>query len=241
MITVPFFGDHSFQVVYVDGSSSFVPVISSVKYTVYGDDGEALPDFVNVSVSTNSVTVASTITLTDLVTDPAPDLVCYRTVVVSASKPGDIPWRAVYRFRFLRPLNLMIDAAQVRSYIGLNSSELPDDDVDLVRGYLEVADLLGIEVLEEKLATVGLDRIKANDLVLLKTVLNLGPSLDLRVAQKEGDGTLSFARFTKIDFTRILAAAAAQFGSLLAELLETTVADPVLLIVSSPADPVTGA
>lgn len=106
----------------------------------------------------------------------------------------------------------------VRDYYGLNNGELPDEDIDLVNVYLQLVEKFG-DVFTGCLQSSGIGNIRANRLIVLKGVVQVFPSVRLRVNQEENDGSSKFLRYlNKIDWDALLKAAQAEIEELEANL-----------------------
>ena len=102
----------------------------------------------------------------------------------------------------------------VRDYYGLNSGELPDEDIDLVEIYLQLVQKHG-DTFINALKTAGVANIRANRLIVLKSVVQNFSSVRLRVNQEENDGSSKFIRYlNKIDWDALLARAEAELEDL---------------------------
>lgn len=102
----------------------------------------------------------------------------------------------------------------VRDYYGLNKGELPDDDIDLVEVYLQLVQKHG-STFTDALKSAGIANIRANRLIVLKSVVQNFSSVRLRVNQEENDGSNKFIRYlNKINWDDLLARAQAELEDL---------------------------
>lgn len=112
----------------------------------------------------------------------------------------------------------------VRTKLGLTETDLVDEEIPLLKAYLNFQATVGAAAL----AAVSTDLAKLNvsNAIEAMAALALLPTLQVRIAQKESSGTNQFARF-KIDWT------------ILAEVLRATInegqtaVDPTLAGVAS--------
>lgn len=86
-------------------------------------------------------------------------------------------------------------AEDVRNYYGLNGGELPDEDIDLNEVYLQLVQKLGDTFVNCLNSDIGVGNIRANRLIVLKGVVQVFPSVKLRVNQEELDGSSKFIRY----------------------------------------------
>lgn len=102
----------------------------------------------------------------------------------------------------------------VRDYYGLNIGELPDEDIDLVDIYLQLVQKFDQEFISA-LQSAGQANFRANRLIVLKGVVQVFPSVRLRVNQEENDGSSKFLRYlNKINWDDLLNRALAEIEDL---------------------------
>lgn len=148
------------------------------------------------------------------------------------------------RYRVVDIPLLTVGAQEVRAYIGLQPEELPDRDVDLVSAYFKIEELIQSDRLRQFLGSGTSQELKANELIMLQAVLDLGPSLLQRVAHTMQDANLRLARHAVKNFEDLLGQTAARFAALLAELQPTTAGlstIPLFTLVPESPDAITGA
>lgn len=106
----------------------------------------------------------------------------------------------------------------VRDYYGLNNGELTDEDIDLTEVYLQLVKKHG-SVFIDSLKQAGVANLRANRLIVLKGVVQVFPSVRLRVNQEENDGSSKFLRYlNKINWDDLLNRALAEIEELEADL-----------------------
>lgn len=131
----------------------------------------------------------------------------------------------------------------VRNYYGFNSGELSDEDIDLNEVYLQLVQEMG-DTFTECLSSNGVGNIRANRLITLKGVVQVFPSVKLRVNQEESDGSSKFTRYlNKIDWDAFLDDVLAEIEELENNLTgeETiTYTDYTPFVVGSVTDAITG-
>lgn len=220
----------------VDGQPR-VPDADSVVYTLYGQLGEVLAS--DVPVSTGPTTTA-----VKIVTDPATDVRTLRfekrTLVLSWTT-GGAPFSQRIIYRLTAFLNHTVTPDQVRSYLGIAAKDLSDADIDIVSAYLEAEERLTAELLDISLASGGLVEQRANDVILYLAVLRLMPSLQMRVAQEETNGTIGFKRPQIKSFEDLRATTEDRLQDAISTItVSTGVSDWNLIAATTPTDPITG-
>jgi hypothetical protein len=161
-----------------------------------------------------------------------------RTLIVSGTvdnKPFSIP--VVYRL--IGFLNLAVGPADVRSFVGVSPSELPDADIDMVAAYFDVGEKLTLTVLDAALAGDEVDERSANKAVVAQAVLNLIPSLQLRLTKSEADGALKTERFP-VDLEKLRRVAALELDAAVTTLSGRTLTGYQPLIFTDRTDPFLG-
>lgn len=99
------------------------------------------------------------------------------------------------------PIGFPVSKQGVRDMLGVNSEELPDEDVDLFQGYLSFRQLVGDTAdLTPYLNAGNADTYRISKAIEAATALNLFPSLQLRLPKKYDSGTSSYERWTSIDW-----------------------------------------
>lgn len=128
----------------------------------------------------------------------------------------------------------------VRKFLGIGPSELPDADIDLDDALLDTADSAGSAELLAALQTDSAAGRGANQAIVARCVYKLVPSLQQRFSRKETDGRSVMERF-QLDFDMIARAASDQFQAgvlLVAGTQASTVRNFVQL--TARVDPLTG-
>ncbi|ESY35763.1 hypothetical protein NKK48_01535 [Mesorhizobium sp. C386A] len=164
-----------------------------------------------------------------------------RRVIRVTAERGGLPFDSMTMYRLVPAILYTVTPADVRAFLGVNESELPDEDVDLSGALLNIEFSITRETMAAALVSGDVAEVRANDAILYTTVLALIPSLANRVAQEETDGALSFRRNARKDFSELQKAAEARLSAAMAVL--NPVVDPgyAIFITTNDADPVTGA
>ena len=159
-----------------------------------------------------------------------------RYVIVSYTV-GGVPRTLKYLYRIAAWANYTSTEDDVRSMLGVRRSELPDDEIGLYEAYLDVGKDVGEEALD---AALGSASRSANEAITAKAALNVLPGLPLRVAQAEGDGTLSFQRFAKADWFRLEEQIRSWYDQAVLTVTSSEGTTVVLDVVGTRTDPITG-
>ncbi len=133
--------------------------------------------------------------------------------------------------------------ADVRGFAGISEDELADGEIDLFRAFLEVEQEVGPGVLADALSAGTLKEARANEAIALTALLHLLPGLRQRVAQSTTDGNLEFQRLKDaIDFDALgREVRDARSRALLAVTGAVVQTAPLLVLVATTVDPITGA
>lgn len=216
----------------VDGEF-VVPTAGSVTYTLKGNDGSNILTNQPVETDANTTQIAIVVQAAH---NAKVDTVEQRFLLVTFTYNNQT--YQVRRFYSLIDFLLYTcSEADVRAFIGVSEYELPDPDIDLVKAYYKVLDDY------ENLATALTDsslRRSANDAIKLAAVIDVIPSLQLRVLQLDKGGDKQYMRLQTIDFDQLRTDAITRYSDAVRELngaLETIL--PLLQIVT-PTDVITG-
>lgn len=178
-----------------------IPTTNSVSYVVRDNSGVVISGIGTVQVATGPADTSITIVIPSEYTS-APNGLEKRTVQVTWSLNGNP--RKEFHTVWLHPyLNISATPDHVRSFIGLNATELPDEEIDIVGAYYRLANDLSLATVEAATAETGPTAQYIDQAIVATAVLEVLPSVQLRVAQKMSDGAVGFDRLSKIDFSEI--------------------------------------
>jgi len=154
-----------------------------------------------------------------------------------------VPFRITIPYRVSEWLNHTVSEDAVRAFIGTDSGELPDVEIDLPAAYYEISTLVGGVNLKNALNDGGnLERL-ANNAIKGQAVLNALPGMQARMSKREEDGVMKVERF-QIDFDAIALAAKRLIAAAIRDvgLIDDNASAPTLFMLTTPTpDPVTGA
>ena len=212
-----------------------VPDPGTAVLTVQGPDGSTL--------YTENLTTGPTdhmvITTVDATHNAITTSFSRRAVIVAAYRAG-IPFSCRVVYRLIPQIPYTVQPSDVRAFLGVNESELPDADIDLTATLLELEILTSRAIMTAALTSGEAIEIRANQAILYKTILDVIPSLANRAAQEESDGALTFKRHARKDFSELRAAAEARLSDALAVINPTPDPGYPLLITTTDPDPITG-
>lgn len=218
----------------------FIPDTGTVKYTLRDGAGAVMAGFEDITVSMGVADTEAVIVVAAAQNALGSGRFAKRTLVVKASK-ATRPVTFQETYRLTSWLNTTVSPQDIRNFIGIGPGELPDDAIDIVTAYFDVEDEVTEAILTEKLAGADADERSANNAILAKSVLNLIPSLQLRITQSESNGVFQATR-PKINIAELEMRAQALYSDAVdafASRLEIT-GDILVTAVLSP-DPITGA
>ncbi len=114
---------------------------------------------------------------------------------------------------------LTVGATEVRALLGIPSTELQDQDIEVFPAYFRL--LQQEENLLEYLQEGGSTSLEANRAVALEAAISLVPSLQLRIGQKLKSEDQEFARFTNVDWAALVGALKLELDGILSTLSAT--------------------
>lgn len=226
---------------YGDGHEPKVPTVGSVTYTVLDHSGTAIAGLENVPVTTSASTFQSTITIPSLYNTVAPTkLFERRTIFLRFQSNGQSHYQKL-AYRLLPTFPYTVNPADIRRFLGVNETELPDEDVDLFSAYLFVRETFTDPTdLDDLLLSGDLNEVRANEAIAMRAAIDIIPSLQNRVAQKETNGVMGFDRIKITDYTALLAEAYRRYNDALLLIgVLTPATDFTLITVTQDTDPVT--
>lgn len=224
------------------GGAPLLPAVGSVFFTVRDHAGVPMSAYSNVAVTTDPTTFSVSLDIPAGVNTIANGKFFERRTLSVAYVVGGVSYLDSYSFRIIPFLNHSVTPDAVRGFIGVNDGELENSDIDITAAFMKAGVEVGMEAMATALASGTLKEIKANDLVLMRTVLDVLPSLKQRIAQREEDGVKSFERPKIIDFTALQTEAERRYLDAYGIVFEGIVAetDYTIFAVTQDTDRLTG-
>lgn len=217
-----------------------VPDLNSVTFSVYNQIGEVLlADEPIVTTGTSFRTTAVIPLMYNNI--PSGSLFARRNVVVTFNVDG-ATYNKTISYRLIPNLPHSVTADEIRAFLGVNTFELGDEDIDIVSSYFAVQEVLTEPVMTLALTSGGYNELRVNDMVRMRSAMMVIPSLKHRVAQQEKNGVKSFTRPAIKTFDDLMAAALARYNDALGLVVGVDLgAQYTLIVVTQDVDPVTGA
>lgn len=161
-----------------------------------------------------------------------------RTLIVTWEVAGaTLTTQAVYQIHDF--LNHTVTPQDVRSFIGIDSGELSDDEIDITGAFFDLAAVTTLASLSAGLAGNETAQRRANKGIIAQAVINLLPGLPQRLSKAESDGTSKVERFP-IDFDKLGHRANAALETALNSLTSTATTGRTLIVLTERTDPMTG-
>lgn len=214
------------------GEDFFVPDDGSVTYTIRDNDGSEMVGYVDQSLTPTAGATDVVVAIPSGV-NALPDgaKFGYRAVIVTYLVNG-VTYDNTVRYRVHPYMNFQASADQVRSFMGLHESELPDSEVDMVKAFLEVQTDASSADIPTLLASGDVQAFNVNAAIVYKAVLEAIPSLQLRVAQKQTSDGSSLSRLQELDFNDLEAKARRRLADALDLITGQVRSDAPLLLVT---------
>ena len=219
----------------VDGDF-VVPDEDSVAYQLYDNAGEPLGDATAVAPTSGATVAIITI---DADNNSKGDLTtALRTIVVSFTYNSK-PFKYRTSYTLIGFMNHGLSEEDVRASAGLDDGEFPDSDMDIVSAYLRLEQDLGADVLAEALSAGGTTSLAAREAIKYSTILDAIPALRRRVSSRRAaDG--SSQQKADVNFDKLVTEATAKVNQALDAISGATAAVPLLMVVGSRTDILTG-
>jgi len=149
------------------------------------------------------------------------------------------PHRKMIPYHLAAFIPLTATPADVRSAIGLDTQELPDNDVDMLKAYFSLRWQNG-DSFKTALTSGGQQAAAANEAVMLKAALTICDSLEMRALIVVRAEDSQVQRSSKIDFSKIGNRISQRLATALDTATGTNVVIPNLFALSDPEDPFSG-
>ncbi len=227
---------------FIREGAPFIPDVGTVTFTVLNHVGVAIAGLTDVPVTTTTTTFQFNVHI-PAVNNDIDVLKSFerRTIVVSYQKDG-VYERDVLGYRVIPVAHYSVEPKDIRSFIGLQDKELGDEDIDLFASYLYVQKDLGTSYSLDSLLVSGTTQeLAANEMIRMRGVLDVLPSVRQRISQEETNGVTGFKRLTIKDFDAIEAVALGRYAAALSETVISTETATTLVLFTEDADPITGA
>ncbi len=163
-----------------------------------------------------------------------------RRILSITAERGGVPFHVSATYRLLPTIEYTVRPADVRGFLGVNESELPDEDVDLAHALLDLEFQTSRAVMSAALTSGEVAELRANEAILYRAAINIIPSLTNRVAQQETDGALSFRRHTRKDFSDLLKVAEGRLSAAMVVINPRNDPGYSYLLTTTDPDPITG-
>ena len=165
----------------------------AVAYQLLGNDGSVLIDDV---LNPDPAAVSVMIIIPGANNGCATPLFETRTLTWNyTTATGIVNGRIVYRVN--KPIPFAVTADGVRSKLGVEPSDLPDEGIDLVSAYANLKTSGDPSAYE---TSGDADTLTITHGIEALAALALLPALQVKIAKKESGGTNSFERFGTIDW-----------------------------------------
>lgn len=211
-----------------------------VSYELFGNDGQQLLTS-NFTAEDGSVS--------HLLVIPAEHNTCAtplfegRRLAYHYQTATELVSKTLY-YRVEKPLPVAATADGVRKKLGVEPHELENDDIDLLTAYTVLLEKDRSNLLPPILTAGNSDTLKVIHALEAQAALELLPTMQIKIAQRETGGTNEFQRFTRIDWEQIelgLRVHLARFEALIDPTLDLTGGSTFIFGKATPTpDPVTG-
>lgn len=223
----------------VVGGQPSIPDQGSVKYTLRDHSGAAIEGMVEIPVETGPAAFQFTIEIPAEHNTLAPGKRFERRLVHLTYTQSGVARGQRLQYRLIPFLNYSVTPNEVRSFLGVNASELPDEDINLLDAYFAVEAQVGQNALEDYLSSGTTSELAANTMIRMRAVLDLIPSLKQRIAQQESSGQKAFTRPAIRDFDALRQEAEKRYQSALDSFSTGIEVSLALVVATQDIDPIT--
>lgn len=219
-------------------NSLVVPDANSVYYTFRNGAGVPFPGRSDVAYTTTPTTTAVTINATAGENTKSASVAVEARRIDVRFKVNDLVYRNSFTYRVVDSSCALVtvEPSEVRALLGISTAELPDEDLDIIGTWLKFK----TNAYETLLAAGGVEALLILEAVAYTEALRVLPSLRMRAAQSEGDSSIHFTRFAKMDWAELERALTDGLSSALATATNTPEVVPGMGVLSTRVDPITG-
>lgn len=225
---------------FMAGLDYAAPDAGSVTYTLRDNAGAAIAGQTNVAVAVTAGANQWPITILAARNTVGGGMLLEKRTLEVSFTVGTQPYRYVANYRVTAHLPITVTEDDVRSVFGLSTTELPDEDIDLVVAYFDVDAALGAGILLAALTSGQRRAITADQAVTYRAAINLIASLPLRILQQESTGTNKYARFLTLDLDTLRRSVSALLDDAYTVLTGVVPPLPRLVVVGGRTDIITG-
>jgi len=171
----------------------------AVVYSLLGNDGLPVTGYNAISVTPAVGAVSLLIVIPGTVNTVATPLFETRTLTWSYTTANGVVSDRV-RYRVERDIIFPVTADGVRNKLGVDPHEIPDQDIDLLSAYAELAAMFEEDAFLPYQSSGDRNSLLIANAIEAMAGLSLIPSLQLAVARKESSGTNTYERFAGADW-----------------------------------------
>lgn len=225
-------------VLFREGGEPFIPDANSAKWHLRDHAGALALSNQNITLGlTDTQTVVQVPALQNTITSPRQFE--KRTLIVTATRQGGIPWEMRVAYRVSPWLNHTVTINSVRSLAGLAADELHEDDVDIYAAYKWIEEKITATTLETALASGTADETNTNRAIASKALLEALPAVSMRMLKRKTDGSLEAERFEQ-DLAALRDMLQRNVDTVVTDLGSVETANTSLFSFGLPTDPITG-
>lgn len=216
------------------------PDTGSARYSLYNHAGAIVPAYSNVALN-----LGANVTEVAVAVPQDQNIISgdfeKRSVILRYSYNGK--WYEEKKDYVILPFrNYSVTAQSVRNYIGATHIELPDEDVDMEYAYYMTKKDLGIVDIDSFLTGTDYEKfLKANQAIVLRSVIHIANSLPMKLPEKETKDTVSYQRFKNFDFDAMKDRAQKEYRTHINDLLAAERIPYAIALAATGTDPITGA
>jgi hypothetical protein len=229
--------DVSINVLFTQDGEPVVPDNGLITWELRGQSGEVLVPFTSMSditdtqaqipVQANRHAIAGGRTFEK------------RTLTVRGSA-NNFPFEFRVAYTIVPFINMTATPEDVRTFIGIDSGELPDHDIDMLSAYVDVLQKVDPTVMATALAAGDENELSANRAIVAQAVLATLPALPAKVSKAVTDGGTDIERFD-YNFDKLRADASLMLEKAVTILTTRISASRLMSAFGVRSDPVTGA
>lgn len=225
---------------FVLGTVPVAPDVGSVSYTVKDQSGSSMVGLTDLQYLVTGTVYQMQILIPSSAHQISTSRRFERRSVVVSFKVGGDEAQITRTYRIVpEPIHTVVPS-DVRSYIGIEEHEMPDDEIDLLSAFLLVEKDIGVDVLTPALTSGTTAEIAANTLIRMRAVLDVLPSAKQKMAQSEQNGVKQFSRVDLKELDKLKVEAERRYQEALDELVIPVETAVTYFLTTTNTDAITG-
>lgn len=207
-------------------------------YTIYNNSGAPIAGYVNITSGVSGSYLSVNIPAN--VNTIANGLDFERRTVLMQFNHNGQNHKVIKNYMITEFYPLSVTAENVISYMGIKEGEIYPADLEITQAIFDIKKIMGSEIFNTFMVSGDHNNILLNDAIKYQTAHRAMANIELKILQKAGSESVSFARFQQIDFKAIAARVHSDLASAISQISGGSGAAFDTITLSNPLDIFTG-